>query len=39
MESVQAAPLTVDDLLQLDTQDRRFEVINNDLFALPEVED
>ncbi|GIL13497.1 MAG: hypothetical protein BroJett038_22170 [Chloroflexota bacterium] len=34
MESVQAAPLTVDDLLQLDTQDRRFEVINGEIIEM-----
>jgi Uma2 family endonuclease len=34
MESVQAAPLTVDDLLQLDTQDRRFEVVNGEIIEM-----
>ncbi|MBI5666455.1 MAG: Uma2 family endonuclease [Chloroflexi bacterium] len=35
MESVQVSPLTVDDLLRLDMQDKRFEVINGEIIEMP----
>jgi Uma2 family endonuclease len=35
MESVQVSPLTVDDLLRLDTQDKRFEVVNGEIIEMP----
>src|SRR5512145_2082582 len=35
MASVQVSPLTVDDLLRLDRQDKRFEVVNGEIIEMP----
>ncbi|HEX2905513.1 MAG TPA: Uma2 family endonuclease [Phototrophicaceae bacterium] len=35
MASVQVSPLTVDDLLRLDGQDKRFEVVNGEIIEMP----